>query len=72
MDNKIYIYRSCDDISPTDLQKMSFIFNALQNGWEIKMKNNKYHFTKKHENKQEIYLDSYLTHFLKTNMDVLL
>jgi len=70
MDSKLYISRERDDIRPQDLQKMKFLFNALQDGWEIKMKNNKYHFTKKHENKQEIYLDSYLSEFITKNMDV--
>tara|TARA_Y100001958_G_scaffold159820_1_gene163505 strand:+ start:5080 stop:5292 length:213 start_codon:yes stop_codon:yes gene_type:complete len=70
MDSKLYISKGQDDIRPQDLQKMKFLFNALQDGWEIKMKNNKYHFTKKHENKQEIYLDSYLSEFITKNMDL--
>ena len=27
------------DISPLKLQKMAFVFNALENGWAIKKKN---------------------------------
>ena len=59
-----------DDITPAKLQKMIFIYNAVQCGWEIKKINEKYIFTKKHEGKREIYLDNYLTEFVKTNMDV--
>ena len=68
MDNGSYISRTCSDISPRELQKMSFLFNALQDGWEIKMTDNKYHFKKKHESNREIYLDSYLSEFVKKNM----
>ena len=70
MDNMLHISSSYDDISPRDFQKMVFIFNALQNGWEIKKKNNEYHFIKKHENKKEIYLASYLSDFLQKNMNI--
>ncbi len=68
MDNGSYIARACSDISPRELQKMAFLFNALQDGWEIKMIDNKYHFKKKHESNREIYLDSYLSEFVKKNM----
>ena len=52
------------------LQKMSFIYNALENGWDIKKSREKYIFTKNHEHKREVYLDSYLRNFLETNMDI--
>jgi hypothetical protein len=35
-------------------QKMNLIYNALDEGWTIKKKNNSYIFTKKHENRKEI------------------
>ena len=52
------------------LQKMSFIYNALENGWNIKKSEDKYIFTKNHEKKKEVYLDSYLRKFLETNMTI--
>ena len=52
------------------LQKMIFIYNALQNGWDIKKNNEKYIFTKLHGQKKEVYLDSYLQQFLETNMNI--
>ena len=51
-------------------KKMNLIYNALDEGWSIKKKDNSYIFTKKHENKKEILEDSYLLKFLKTNLDI--
>jgi hypothetical protein len=52
------------------LKKMNLIYNALDEGWSIKKKDNSYIFTKKHENKKEILEESYLLKFLKTNLDI--
>ena len=52
------------------LQKMAFIYNALENGWEIKKNDEKYIFVKSHEGKKEVYLDSYLRQFLETNISI--
>ena len=52
------------------LQKMIFIHNALEKGWAIKKKNHVYVFTKNHEGKKEIYLDTYLRSFIETNIDI--
>jgi len=51
------------------LQKVVFINNALESGWTIKKVEEKYIFSKNHENKREVYLDSYLENFLKANMN---
>jgi hypothetical protein len=51
-------------------QKMNLIYNALDEGWSIKKKNNSYIFTKKHENKKEILEESYLLKFMKTTLDI--
>lgn len=51
------------------LHKILFIYNAIEDGWSVKKKaNNMYIFTKKHENKKEIYLDNYLKKFIKDNL----
>ena len=50
------------------LHKMIFIHNALDKGWSVKKINNLYIFTKKHEDKKELYLDNYLKKFIKENM----
>lgn len=51
-------------------QKMSFIYNALQDGWEVKKKGDNYVFKKRHHNRREVFLDSYLEQFLVQNMDI--
>jgi hypothetical protein len=50
------------------LQKMRFIYNAIESGWNVKKIDNKYVFCKKHEGKKEIYLESYLQKFIEDNM----
>ena len=53
-----------------EIQKMIFLYNALEEGWQIKKNNEQYIFTKRHENKREVYLDSYLEEFLKTKLEI--
>ena len=50
-------------------QKMIFIMNALQNGWTIKKSKDSYIFTKKHENRREIFQENYLENFIATNFE---
>jgi hypothetical protein len=45
-------------------QKMLFITNALEDGWTIKKSQDSYIFTKKHENKREIFQENYLENFI--------
>jgi len=52
------------------LQKMAFIYNALENGWDIKKNGEKYIFIKNHEGKKEVYLDNYLRKFLESNISI--
>ena len=49
-------------------QRMIFITNALEKGWTIKKKEDSYIFTKKHENRREIFQENYLESFVKTNI----
>jgi|TARA_B100001094_G_scaffold25030_1_gene20969 hypothetical protein len=49
-------------------QRMIFITNALEQGWTIKKKEDSYIFTKKHENRREIFQENYLESFVKTNI----
>ena len=51
------------------LQKMSFIYNAIQTGWAVKRENDKYIFSKKHEGKKDVYSENYLKSFVKNNLD---
>ena len=52
------------------LQKMIFIYNALEKGWSIKKKNNLYIFTKNHGGKKEVLLENYLKKFMIENLDI--
>ena len=57
-------------IDTIKFQKMLLLFNALEEGWTVKKKNNSYVFTKNHENKKEVLEESYLLKFMKTNLDL--
>ena len=52
------------------VQKMAFLYNALENGWTIKKYKEAYKFTKSHQGAKEIFLDSYLRRFMKENIDL--
>jgi len=53
------------------LQKLSFIYNAIDAGWSVKKRENKYIFSKKHEGKKEVYLETYLRKFVESNLNKL-
>ncbi len=66
------IYIDSNDNNVIDyitLEKMKFLYNALESGWSIVKKDDKYIFNKKHEGEKEIYLDSYLQQFILANMN---
>ena len=50
------------------LNKMVFLYNAVNDGWKIEKKNGLYVFRKKHDNKEEIYSDAYLENFITDNL----
>lgn len=54
-------------ISPLQLKKLTFIFNALDRGWSVKKSGDSYVFTKKHEGKREIFREKYLETFIHSN-----
>lgn len=54
-------------LDKSQFQKMVFIMNALEKGWSIRKQNDKYIFTKKHENKKEIFEENYLEQFVLDN-----
>jgi len=63
MDNEI-------NINYTDIQKMIFIFNALNDGWTVKkIENDKFELIKDNENiKKEIILDECVKKYIKYNI----
>jgi|TARA_B110000008_G_C16585078_1_gene409978 hypothetical protein len=56
-------------VDAIQMQKMVFIYNALEEGWNIEKRKDLYIFNKKHENKKEVYLDDYLRSFIEGNID---
>jgi hypothetical protein len=58
------------EIDQIKFKKMIFLYNALDNGWSIKKKQNSYIFTKNHEGKKEIFDESYLAIFMKDNANI--
>jgi hypothetical protein len=57
-----------DSIDYIQLQKLKFIYSALENGWAIKKQKDAFIFSKKHEGKKEIFLETYLRKFIEENM----
>jgi len=57
-------------IDNTKFQKMLFVYNAINDGWTVKKRNDSYIFSKNHEGKKEVFSDSYLLTFMKTNLDM--
>tara|TARA_B100000902_G_scaffold217257_1_gene206479 strand:+ start:1056 stop:1277 length:222 start_codon:yes stop_codon:yes gene_type:complete len=67
------IISNTDDIKNFNfltIQKMALIYNALEDGWTVKKKENKYIFIKNHRGKKEVYLDDYLKKFMTENLDI--
>jgi hypothetical protein len=75
MDMKIHLdkLKELGDDATLDFmkfQKMIFLYNALENGWSIKKRKDKYVFSKNHEGKKEIFDEAYLSLFMKQNMNI--
>lgn len=65
----IYINQDNEHFNHITMQKMVFLFNALEDGWNIKKHKDSYIFTKKHEGKKEIFNDDFLKRFIERNFD---
>ena len=70
MDVDINVNKTSLKVDCILLQKMIFLYNALEKGWVIKKKKNLYIFTKNHEGKKEVMLDDYLKRFMMENLDI--
>lgn len=51
-------------------QKMIFLYNAIEQGWNVKKRDDSYIFTKNHEGKKEVFENSYLLKFMKSSLDI--
>ena len=54
------------------IYKMTFVYNAVLNGWTVKkLKDKKFEFSKnKEEIKKEFYLDNFLEKFVDSNLNI--
>ena len=62
-----------NDFTKIDAQtnaKMSFIYNAINDGWAVRKKKDNYVFIKPHDNRKEVFESSYLEAFVKQNMNI--
>ena len=63
-----------EHISSKEIQKMVFIYNAVNDGWSVKkIEKSKYEFTKElnnFKNKKEINFENYLKKFLLFNLSI--
>jgi hypothetical protein len=57
-------------IDKIKFHKMIFLFNSLEEGWTVKKKQDSYYLLKNHEGKKEIFLETYLSTFMKDNLDI--
>jgi hypothetical protein len=67
---KINLPSSLSTLDDLKMKKMAFLYNAVETGWEVKKKDSSYVFKKRHEDKKEIFSDSYLRQFIEDNMDI--
>ena len=58
------------NIDSQNLKKMAFIYNALDEGWQVVKKTDRYIFSKKHEGRKEIFEDDFLARFVANNLDL--
>jgi hypothetical protein len=47
---------------------MNFIYNAIEDGWTVSKRRDKYVFTRSHDKRREILSDDYLSAFIKSNL----
>ncbi len=70
MDIEINLEDNNLSIDKMKFKKMLFVYNALEEGWTIKKKQESFIFTKNHEGKEEVFLESYLVGFMQSNFDL--
>ena len=66
----VHINNNEYEIDVIKLQKMAFLYNALEKGWNVSKKNDLYIFKKNHEGKKEVFLDNYLKQFIGENLEL--
>ena len=59
-----------ENIKDKEYYKMKVIFNAIEQGWSVRKKDNLYIFKTKHNNKEEVFNEYYLEEFVMKNMNL--
>ncbi len=67
---EINVQNPFNNIDLLKIQKMIFLYNALEEGWTIQKKEQFYVFNKKHHGVKDVYLDTYIDTFIRNNMSV--
>jgi hypothetical protein len=57
-------------IDASTFAKMSFVYNAVNDGWVVRKKKEKYVFVRPHDNRKEVFESAYLEAFIKRNMPI--
>ena len=55
------------DICEKDKYIFCFLYNTLNNGWNMKKNKDEYIFIKSHQGKKEVFSNNYIHTFLKEN-----
>ena len=69
-ENTLFININETNYNEKQLKIMIFVMNALEKGWSVKKKNDDFIFTKKHENKKEVFEQTFLENFIQSNFDM--
>lgn len=67
---EFYVDTTENNVDSSTFTKMHFIYNALNDGWNVVKKDDKYIFKKKHEGDKEFYLDTFLDKFICKNIKI--
>ena len=57
-------------IDAATFAKMSFVYKAVNDGWTVRKRKDKYVFVRPHDNRKEVFESSYLEAFIKMNMPI--
>ena len=49
---------------------MVFLYNTVENGWTVRKYKDVYIFTKKHENRKEVFQANYLEKFIENHQSI--
>lgn len=53
-----------NSLNNKDFSKIIFIFNAIEDGWTVKKKGDKYFFSKQKSKEKRVYNDKFLEEFV--------